>query len=88
MTETEMAARFDRLNEAIAGMRSDMDRQFTEAETRFERRFERIDTRLEHLDKTAVTKADLFQSVIVAQGVFYAGALAMVVVLNAVGAFG
>jgi hypothetical protein len=77
MTETEMAARFDRLSEAIAGMRSDMDR-----------RFERIDTRLEHLEKTAVTKADLFQSVIVAQGVFYAGALAMVVVLNAVGAFG
>jgi hypothetical protein len=65
-----------------------MNVRFDRLEATLDRRFGRIEDRLEHLERSAVTRFDLFQSVIVAQGVFYAGALAMVVVLNAIGAFG
>jgi len=98
MTDEQMAARFDRLEAGLTARFDEMDRRFESIDRRFEsidrrfesidRRFEKLELRLEHLDKAAVTRTDLFQSVIVAQGLFYAGVLASIAVPNAVGAFG
>lgn len=91
MTDDQMAARFDRLQADLDRRFEAIDRRFEAIDRRFEAldgRFDRVDMRLEALEKHSVSKAEVFQTVIVAQGVFYAGAVMMVVVLNAAGAFG
>jgi hypothetical protein len=77
MTDEQMAARFDRLEAGLTARFDQMDG-----------RFEKPELRMEHMEKSAVTRTDLFQGVIVAQGLFHAGVLGPVAVLNAVGAFG
>ncbi len=47
----------------------------------------KINARLDALEKISVSKADVFGAVLTSQAVFYAGAVFIIIVLNAVGAF-
>jgi len=60
----------------LAGLRSD-----------FRKEIEKVNGRLDAMEKHSVSKSDVFGAVLTSQAVFYAGAAFVIILLNAVGVF-
>ena len=84
MTNDQIAAKLDDLNNKLVHEFARIDTRFNEVDTRFNE----VDTRLTSLEKHSVTKSDVHAAVF--QGLAFAAAaiVGTVVVLNAIGAFG